>query len=104
MRTFTQQTNSGDGSRNGVKVTGMHRCQSGAGHRFALQVRFGESVRADLDRIRDLKIAGPRQGDGSPRLITLSQLASIVIEEGPAQISRENISRRITKEVGIQRK
>ncbi len=70
--------------------------------RFALQVRFGDSVRADLDRIGDLKIAGPPQGDGSPRLIPLSQLASIEIEEGPAQISRENISRRITVEANVR--
>ncbi len=70
--------------------------------RFALQVRFGESVRADLDRIGDLKIAGPPQGDGPARLIPLSQLASIEIEEGPAQISRENISRRITVEANVR--
>ena len=70
--------------------------------RFALQVRFGDAVRADLDRIRDLKIAGPPQGDGAPRLIPLSQLASIEIEEGPAQISRENISRRITVEANVR--
>jgi heavy metal efflux system protein len=70
--------------------------------RFALQVRFGDSVRADLDRIRDLKIAGPPQNDGPARLIPLSQLASIEIEEGPAQISRENISRRITVEANVR--
>ncbi|MCH7995018.1 MAG: efflux RND transporter permease subunit, partial [Planctomycetes bacterium] len=70
--------------------------------RFALQVRFGDTVRADLDRIRDLKIAGPPQGDGPVRLIPLSQLASIEIEEGPAQISRENISRRITVECNVR--
>ena len=70
--------------------------------RFALQVRFGDSVRADLDRVRDLRIAGPAKGDGAPRLIPLSQLASIAIEEGPAQISRENISRRITVEANVR--
>jgi len=70
--------------------------------RFALQVRFGVRVRADLDRIRDLKIAGLPHDVGSPRLIPLSQLASIVIEEGPAQISRENISRRITVEANVR--
>ncbi len=70
--------------------------------RFALQVRFGKRVRADLDRIGDLKIAGPPQGDGAARLIPLSQLASIEIEEGPAQISRENISRRITVEANVR--
>jgi heavy metal efflux system protein len=70
--------------------------------RFALQVRFGDDVRSDLDRIRDLKIAGPPKGDGPARLIPLSQLASIEIEEGPAQISRENISRRITVEANVR--
>ena len=70
--------------------------------RFALQVRFDASVRADLDRIGDLKIAGPPQKDGPVRLIPLSQLASIEIEEGPAQISRENISRRITVEANVR--
>ncbi|NOX59309.1 MAG: efflux RND transporter permease subunit, partial [Planctomycetes bacterium] len=70
--------------------------------RFALQVRFGDSVRADLDRIGDLRIAGPATSGGSPRLIPLSQLATIEIEEGPAQISRENISRRITVEANVR--
>ena len=70
--------------------------------RFALQVRFDESVRHGLDRIGDLKIAGPGVGDGPPRLLPLSQLASIEIEEGPAQISRENISRRITVECNVR--
>jgi cobalt-zinc-cadmium resistance protein CzcA len=70
--------------------------------RFALQVRFDESAREDLDRIRDLKIAGPPLGEGPPRLIPLSQLASVEIEEGPAQISRENISRRITVEANVR--
>jgi len=70
--------------------------------RFALQVRFGDTLRDGLDRIGDLKIAGPSVGDGPPRLIPLSQLASIEIEEGPAQISRENISRRITVECNVR--
>jgi len=70
--------------------------------RFALQVRFGEDVRSDLDRVRDLKIGGPPTARGTPRLIPLSQLASIEIVEGPAQISRENISRRITVECNVR--
>jgi len=41
-------------------------------------------------------------GSGPPRLIPLSQLASIDIEEGPAQISRENISRRISVEANVR--
>ncbi len=70
--------------------------------RFALQVRFDSSVRDNLESIQNLKIAGPPMGDGPPRLIPLSQLASIEIEEGPAQISRENISRRISVEANVR--
>ncbi len=70
--------------------------------RFALQVRFDPAVRADLDSIGNLKIAGPPMDSGPPRLIPLSQLASIEIEEGPAQISRENISRRISVECNVR--
>jgi len=69
--------------------------------RFALQVRFGKSIVSHLDAIRDLKIAGPI-ADGQSRLIPLSQLASIEIADGPAQISRENISRRITVEANVR--
>ena len=35
-------------------------------------------------------------------MIPLSQLADIVVEEGPAQISRENIHRRITVEANVR--
>ncbi len=70
--------------------------------RFVQQIRFNESVRDDLDSIRNLKIAGPPRGEGPPVLLPLSQLASIEIEEGPAQISRENISRRITVESNVR--
>ncbi|MCH7814315.1 MAG: efflux RND transporter permease subunit, partial [Planctomycetes bacterium] len=61
-----------------------------------------QDFRAHLDRVRDLKTAGPPASGGAPRLIPLSQLASIEIEEGPAQISRENISRRITVECNVR--
>ncbi len=71
--------------------------------RFLLQVRFGDSVRGDLDKIRDLRVAAPPAEPGGPtRLVPLSQVADIVIEEGPAQISRENISRRITVEANVR--
>ncbi|HHL40398.1 MAG TPA: efflux RND transporter permease subunit [Deltaproteobacteria bacterium] len=82
------------GKEAGVIVEGQKR--------FTLQVRFDESVRRGLDRIGDLKIEAPVGAGDSPRLIPLSQLASIEIEEGPAQISRENISRRITVETNVR--
>jgi len=46
--------------------------------------------------------APPARPDGPRRLIPLSQVADITIEEGPAQISREAISRRITVETNVR--
>ncbi len=65
--------------------------------RFPIQVRFRASDRSDPERIRMLKVA-----DSRGRLIPLSQLADIWVEEGPAQISRENIHRRITVEANVR--
>lgn len=68
--------------------------------RFALQIRFAPTVRRDLTTLRDLRV--PATMGGQNRLIPLSQLASITIEEGPAQISREKISRRISVEANVR--
>ena len=65
--------------------------------RFDMQIRFEKHDRQDVDRIRDIKVA-----DAQGRLIPLSQLASIVVEQGPAQISRENIQRRISVETNVR--
>lgn len=65
--------------------------------RFPLQVRFQPSDREDLGRIKQLKVADPRG-----RLIPLSQLADIWTEDGPAQVSREDIHRRITVEANVR--
>ena len=65
--------------------------------RFDIQVRFTPESRTDVERIRALKVADP-QG----RMIPLSQLADIVVEEGPAQITRENIHRRIAVEANVR--
>ncbi len=65
--------------------------------RFTIQVRFAESARNDVERIRSLKVADP-QG----RMIPLSQLAEMVIEEGPAQITRQNVRRRIAVETNVR--
>ncbi len=70
--------------------------------RFTLQVRFSSEIRQNLQRIRDLRVAGPPINGGPPRLIPLSQLADIKIEDGPAQISRDNISRRINVELNVR--
>src|SRR5690606_23703534 len=59
--------------------------------RFPLQARFAPAARRDPERIQNLRVSDP-QG----RMIPLSQLADIRVEEGPAQISRERVQRRIT--------
>jgi cobalt-zinc-cadmium resistance protein CzcA len=65
--------------------------------RFFFQVRFQEEDRTDLARISNLKVADPRG-----RLIPLTQLATLITEEGPAQISRENIHRRLAVEANVR--
>lgn len=69
--------------------------------RFDLQVRFGADMRKNLTALHDLRVGVP-QPDGPPLQIPLSQLADITIEDGPAQISRENISRRINIEANVR--
>ena len=65
--------------------------------RFALQARFIADSRQSVERIGILKVADPRG-----RLIPLSQLADLIVEDGPAQISRENIRRRIAVETNVR--
>jgi len=65
--------------------------------RFPIQVRFQEEDRASIELIRNLKVTDP-----SGRLIPLGQLADIQVEDGPAQITRENVHRRITIEANVR--
>ncbi len=65
--------------------------------RFDIQVRFTPESRGDVEKIRNLKVA-----DTQGRMIPLSQLADIEVEEGPAQITRENIHRRIAVEANVR--
>ena len=65
--------------------------------RFPLLVRFRPSDRLEIEQIRRLKVTDTRG-----RQIPLGQLAEISIEDGPAQISRENIHRRITVEANVR--
>jgi len=58
--------------------------------RFPLQVRFTPEWRDDIKKFRDIKIA-----DALGRHIPLDQLVTLNVEEGPAMITREAISRRI---------
>ncbi|MDO9711213.1 efflux RND transporter permease subunit [Paracraurococcus lichenis] len=65
--------------------------------RFDIRVRLRPEDRSDPDRIRDLRIA-----DASGRAVPLTQLARVVTEDGPAQISREKGRRRITVEANVR--
>ncbi|MDE0102571.1 MAG: CusA/CzcA family heavy metal efflux RND transporter [Bryobacterales bacterium] len=64
--------------------------------RFPLQVRFRQADRADAERIKHLPVAAP-----GGQLIPLGELAEFNIEDGPAQVSREDIQRRITVEANV---
>ena len=70
--------------------------------RFILQARFGGDVLTDLDRLQDLRVAAPARQGVVPQLIPLAQLAELRIEDGPAQISRHRISRRINIEGNVR--
>ncbi len=65
--------------------------------RFAMQVRFRAEDRQNVQRISEIRVADP-----SGRLIPLAQLAEIRVEDGPAQISRENIHRRLAVETNVR--
>ena len=65
--------------------------------RFALQVRFNKNSRDQIDKIKNIPIK-----TNKGHIVPLSQVATIVIEEGPAQISRENVSRKLTVEANVR--
>lgn len=65
--------------------------------RFFMQVRFQPEDRDDFHRIGEIRVSDPKG-----RLIPISQLAEVRIEQGPAQISRENIHRRLAVEANVR--
>ncbi len=70
--------------------------------RFALQIRFDESVRSDLERIKSLRVPLHGGGEEAAGYVPLGQVADVMIENGPAQISREKVSRRISIETNVR--
>ena len=65
--------------------------------RFSLVVRYASSAGEDLRGIGELNLKAP---DG--RLVPLADVADIKTEQGPAQISRQHGSRKITVEVNVR--
>lgn len=65
--------------------------------RFDLTVRLQERSAKDINEIKNLLISAP-----SGARIPLSELASVTVKEGPAQISREDRRRRIVVEMNVR--
>ncbi|HMW00156.1 MAG TPA: CusA/CzcA family heavy metal efflux RND transporter [Acidobacteriota bacterium] len=65
--------------------------------RFGLVVRLDPAMVQDVQAIRNLPVAAPNGGR-----IPLAELADISLEEGPAQISREDTRRRIGVELNVR--
>ncbi|MFN3200006.1 MAG: efflux RND transporter permease subunit [Bradymonadia bacterium] len=65
--------------------------------RFALQVRLREASRANPESLRELLISVP----GGKR-VPLGQVAQVLLEEGPAVVSRESAQRRMTIQVNVR--
>jgi cobalt-zinc-cadmium resistance protein CzcA len=65
--------------------------------RFPLQVRLGPDWRTDLEKVKQLKIDDPLG-----RQIPISQLADLVVEEGPSEISRDSVRRRLLIQCNVR--
>lgn len=65
--------------------------------RFTLAVRFSDSVISTPDMLSSLPVKSETN-----QLIPLAQVADITVETGPAQVSRENVERRVVVEANIR--
>ena len=65
--------------------------------RFPLQVRISPEWRQDVEKLRQIRIDDPRG-----RQIPMSQLADIVIEDGPSEISRHALRRRLLIQCNVR--
>jgi cobalt-zinc-cadmium resistance protein CzcA len=65
--------------------------------RFELTVRMPDQIASDAKTLGNLPIAGPGR-----EIIPLAQVADVIEETGPAQVSREDVQRRLTVEVNVR--
>ncbi|WP_115666026.1 CusA/CzcA family heavy metal efflux RND transporter [Cupriavidus taiwanensis] len=70
--------------------------------RFDIVVRLPEAVRADVDALRRLPVALPREAGARTSYIPLSEVASVEVAPGPNQVSRENGKRRIVVSANVR--
>lgn len=65
--------------------------------RFPLQVRLSPNWREDADQLADLRVE-----DAEGRMIPISQLTTILVEEGPVEISRDAVRRRLLVQCNVR--
>ncbi|WP_354683090.1 CusA/CzcA family heavy metal efflux RND transporter [Cupriavidus necator] len=72
--------------------------------RFDIVVRLPDAVREDVEALRRLPVALPRDGAANARTsyIPLSEVATVEIAPGPNQVSRENGKRRIVVSANVR--
>ncbi len=71
--------------------------------RFDIVVRLNEASGTDVESIRRLLVAAPPLAPKSGgAMIPLTSLAKIKVQEGPAQISREDRRRRVVVELNVR--
>jgi cobalt-zinc-cadmium resistance protein CzcA len=68
---------------------------------FEIVVRLPDSIRGDLDALKNLPVALP-SGAAAPATVPLGQLASFNFSEGPNLISRDNGKRRVVVTANVR--
>ena len=68
--------------------------------RFDVVVRLPETLRQDTEAIGRLRIPVP--GAGGPAFVPLEEIATVVVEKGPNQISREDGKRRVVVTANVR--
>jgi len=70
--------------------------------RFDVVVRLPEDIRGQFDQIGTLRVPLPATGVGPRRFVPLADVATIRLEIGPNQISRENGKRRVVVTANVR--
>ena len=68
--------------------------------RFDVVVRLPETLREDTEAIGRLRIPVP--GSGGPAFVPLEEIATVAVEKGPNQISREDGKRRVVVTANVR--
>ncbi len=87
----------------GTAIGGRHAGAIFEGDRsFEIVVRLPETIRGNLDALKNLPVSLPQAGASVPVTVPLGQLATFKISEGPNQISRENGKRRVVVTANVR--